>query len=128
MLCFYFKKVKNKWKIKKWINEKITSNTSFRLISFRRRNVFQTRWMMPAACCLKRKQLFSQKWELCMKHQFSLYCYYFYLHALLFLRWMSLTNLIHLCHVRRIILTALCVYVSWKYMFGKSLFYLHICY
>ena len=128
MLCFYFKKVKNKWKIKKWINEKITSNTSFRLISFRRRNVFQTRWMMPAACCLKRKQLFSQKWELCMKHHFSLYCYYFYLHSLLFLRWMSLTNLIHLCHVRCIILTALCVYVSWKYMFGKSLFYLYICY
>ena len=60
MLYFYFKKVKNKWKIKKWINKKITCNTSFRLISFRRRNVFQTRWMMPAACCLKRKQPFSQ--------------------------------------------------------------------
>ena len=43
--------MRNKWKIKKWINEKITFNFSFRLVSFRRRNVFQTRWMMPAACC-----------------------------------------------------------------------------
>ena len=82
MLYFYFKKVKNKWKIKKWRNEKITSNTSFRLISFRQRNVFQTRWMMPAACCLKRKQSFSQKWELCMNHHFYLFCHYFYFHSL----------------------------------------------
>ena len=79
MFYFYFKKVKNKWKIKKrWINKKITSNTSFRLISFRRMNVFQTRWMMPAACCLKRKQSFSQKWELCTKHHFYLFCHYYF--------------------------------------------------
>ena len=102
------------------MNEKITFNTCFRLVSFRRRNVFQARWMMPAACCLKRKQLFSQKWELCMKYHFSLNCYYFYLHSLLFLRWMSLTDLIHLRHLRCITLTAPCVYVSWKYMFFES--------
>ena len=72
------------------INEKITFNTCFRWVSFRRRNVFQTRWMMPAACCLKRKQLFSQKWELCMKHHFSLYCYYFY-----FIHYLSSLNVSH---------------------------------
>ena len=67
--------MKNK---KRWINKKITSNTSFRLISFRRRNVFQTRWMMPAACCLKRKQSFSQKWDLSTKRHFYLFCHYYF--------------------------------------------------
>ena len=57
MLYFYFKRVKNKWKIKKWINEKIISSTSFRWMFFRWRNVLQAHWIRLAACCSKRKHI-----------------------------------------------------------------------
>ena len=35
------------------INEKIISNTSFRWMSLRWKNVLQACWISPAACCLK---------------------------------------------------------------------------
>ena len=103
-----------------YINEKFTFNTCFRWVSFRRMNVLQTRWMMPAVCCLKRKYLFSQKWELCMKHHFSLYCYYFYFRSLPFFV-ACLSFAIYICATCAVshILTVLCVYVSWKCMFGN---------
>ena len=104
MPYFYFKRVKNKWKIKKWINEKIISSTSFRWMFFRWRNVLQAHWIRLAACCSKRKHISIEIHNRVQK--VTIISIFF--HYITSLRIMFLSRDINFRHVRCITHAALC--------------------
>ena len=121
----YFQK--NEEKMQKWINkwkDHFQYLLSLGLLSAKER--------LPNALNDACRLLFKEKTIIQSEtvHETSLFSLLllFIFSFITFLRWMSLICDIHLRHVRCITLTALCVYVSWKCIFGKLLFHLHICY